>query len=235
MRRNIHDPIVENMRQTMDRQANNLARIIDELLDVNRVARGQFTIEPQVVDLREVATRAVETSRSLIESKKHILEMQLPDQPVVVKADPMRFQQVLINLLNNAAKYTPEGGSISLRVAVEDDGAVICVRDNGKGIERTALERVFDFFILLEPNSASALGGLGVGLALVRRIVELHGGRVQAKSDGAGRGAEFIVRMPVSESPLVQIDAAIRTLLNELTASVDETKDQVSKSPSMGA
>jgi PAS domain S-box-containing protein len=199
-RRSIQDPIVEAMRQTIERQSGQLARIIDELLDVNRVARGQFTIEKETLDLREVLHRAIETSRPLIESRLHTLTLDIGDAPIPVHADPLRLQQVVVNLLNNAAKYTPSHGTITLTATADDGHAEIRVRDTGKGIPRDALDRVFDLFIQLEPNSGSALGGLGVGLALVRRIVELHGGSVLARSEGVGQGAEFVVRMPLSQS-----------------------------------
>jgi PAS domain S-box-containing protein len=202
-RRNIQDPIVESMRQTIERQSGQLARIIDELLDVNRVARGQFTIEKETLDLREILQRAIETSRPLIDARQHKLDVHMGSVPIPVHADPLRLQQVVVNLLNNAAKYTPSQGSITLIASAIDGHAEIRVRDTGKGIPRDALDRVFDLFIQLEPNSGSALGGLGVGLALVRRIVELHGGRVQARSEGLGRGAEFNVRLPLSQSAIV--------------------------------
>jgi PAS domain S-box-containing protein len=200
-RRDIQDPIVESMRQTIDRQATQLTRIIDELLDVNRVARGQLHIDKQHLDLRDILHRAVETSRPLIDARQHTLHLTISPDPINVHADPMRLQQVVVNLLNNAAKYTPGGGDIYLSTQFDDGHVSIKVRDTGKGIERASLDRVFDLFIQLEPNSGSSLGGLGVGLALVRRIVELHGGRVQARSDGPGRGAEFIVRIPISDPP----------------------------------
>ena len=197
-RRNIQDPIVEAMRQTIDRQSAQLTRIIDELLDVNRVARGQFTIDKKIIDLRDVITRAIETSRPGIDARDHKFALDISSEPLLVNADPLRMQQVIVNLLNNAAKYTPEKGQIWLSACVEDDKAIIRVRDTGKGIEREALDRVFDLFIQLDPNPTNSLGGLGVGLALVRRIVELHGGRVQGFSEGTDRGAEFRVTLPLS-------------------------------------
>jgi CheY-like chemotaxis protein/two-component sensor histidine kinase len=211
------------MRQTIERQSSQLARIIDELLDVNRVARGQFTIEKETLDLREILHRAIETSRPLIEARQHKLDVDIAGVPIPVHADPLRMQQVVVNLLNNAAKYTPSQGTITLDASAVDGHAEIRVRDTGKGIPRDALDRVFDLFIQLEPNSGSALGGLGVGLALVRRIVELHGGRVQARSEGVGRGAEFNVRLPLSQSAITsriaddaldpKFSAAVRVLV----------------------
>jgi PAS domain S-box-containing protein len=205
-RRKIDDPMVESMRQTIERQSAHLVRIIDELLDVNRVARGQFTVEKTTIDLRDVIQRAVETSRPLIDARQHRFTLELPGHPVCVEADAMRMTQVIVNLLNNAAKYTPAGGEIHLEAGLSGQSAEIRVRDNGKGIERAALDRIFDLFIQLEPNAGGALGGLGVGLALVRRIVELHGGRVQAKSEGPGRGSEFIVRIPLSRATVTPVE-----------------------------
>jgi PAS domain S-box-containing protein len=199
-RRKIEDPIVESMCQTIDRQSAQLVRIIDELLDVNRVARGQFSIERAVIDLRDVIVRAMETSRPAIDAKNHSLTVDLGAQEIRVDADALRMTQVVVNLLNNAAKYTPPGGRLELQAMVVDELAEIHVRDNGKGIDREAIDRIFDLFIQLEPNSLGSMGGLGVGLALVRRIVELHGGRVQARSEGVGRGSEFIVRIPISHA-----------------------------------
>jgi len=201
-RRKIEDPIVESMRQTIERQSGQLVRIIDELLDVNRVARGQFSIDKSIIDLREVIQRAVETSRPVIDGKHHSLTIAIGDAPIRVDADGLRLSQVLVNLLNNAAKYTPAGGHIELHARVAGDHAEVRVSDDGKGIDRGELERIFDLFIQLEPNVTAAFGGLGVGLALVRRIVELHGGRVQARSEGPGKGSEFIVRLPISHEPL---------------------------------
>jgi len=199
-RRKIQDPIVESMRQTIERQSAQLVRIIDELLDVNRVARGQFVIEKATIDLRDVIHRAVETSRPLVDARHHKLTLRLDDAAIRVDADALRMTQVVVNLLNNAAKYTGPGGAIGLEAHAVGDNAEIRVVDNGKGIDREALDRIFDLFMQLDPNAGGALGGLGVGLALVRRIVELHGGHVQAKSDGLGKGSEFIVRIPLSRA-----------------------------------
>jgi PAS domain S-box-containing protein len=198
-RRNVEDPLVEAMRQTIDRQSQNLTRIVDELLDVNRVARGQFTINRQSIDLRDVLARAVETSRPLIEARGHRLNISIADQPIECFGDPMRLAQVVINILNNAAKYTPDGGQIWLSAERQGERVEVRVRDDGRGIERDLIDRVFDLFMQVDPNAGSALGGLGVGLALVRRIVELHGGSVQAASEGLGKGSEFIVRLPLSQ------------------------------------
>ena len=196
-RRKSEDPLIEAMRQTIDRQSQNLTRIVDDLLDVNRVARGQFIIDKQSIDLRDVLARAVEASRPLIDAHHHRLHVSIADRPIDCFGDPMRLTQVVINILNNAAKYTPEDGEIWLSAAQVGEQVEIRIRDNGRGIERDALDRVFDLFMQIDPNAGSALGGLGVGLALVRRIVELHGGGVHAFSDGLGKGSEFLVRLPI--------------------------------------
>jgi PAS domain S-box-containing protein len=197
-RKGMRDPTLESMRQTIDRQSMLMTRLLDELLDVNRIARGQFTIERVPVDLRDVLARAVETSRPLIDSRRHSLKVSIPNQPIRVMGDALRLTQAAVNLLNNAAKYTPEGGSIRLSASVRGAEIEIRVVDNGAGIERDMLEKVFDIFVQVNPAARNALGGLGVGLALVRRVVELHGGNVQARSEGKMHGTEFVVRLPLS-------------------------------------
>jgi PAS domain S-box-containing protein len=197
-RKGLNDPTLESMRQTIDRQSMLLTRLLDELLDVNRIARGQFAIEHEPVDVRDVLTRAIETSRPLIDSRRHSLEVSVPDQPARVLGDALRLTQTFVNLLNNAAKYTPEGGNIRVSASVRGAEIEVRVVDNGAGIERDMLEKVFDLFVQIDPAVQNALGGLGVGLALVRRVVELHGGNVQARSEGKMYGAEFIVRLPLS-------------------------------------
>ena len=195
-RRGIADPILEAMRLTIDRQSIMLTRIVDELLDVNRVARGQLTMEKEAVDLRDVIERGVETGKPLIDAHRHTLHLSIPDTPIGCFVDPLRIAQVVINILTNAAKYTPDGGDIWLSAERAGSRVELRIRDNGRGIERDSIDRVFDMFMQTDPGNASALGGLGVGLALVRRIVELHGGSVRASSGGLGRGSEFLVYLP---------------------------------------
>jgi PAS domain S-box-containing protein len=228
-RKGLKDPTLESMRQTIDRQSMLLTRLLDELLDVNRIARGQFVIERELVDVRDVLTRAIETSRPLIDSRRHSLEVSVPDQPARVLGDALRLTQTFVNLLNNAAKYTPEGGSIRLSAAVRGAEIEVRVIDNGAGIERDMLEKVFDLFVQVDSTMQHALGGLGVGLALVRRVVELHGGNVLARSEGKTYGAEFVVRLPLSieqiqvistrESPVPGSIRALRVLI------VDDNRD----------
>ena len=206
----LKDPTLESMRLTIDRQSAHLSRLLDELLDVNRIARGQFSIERHPVSLTDVITRAIESSRPLIDGRRHRLVVDWPSEPHIVLGDDVRLTQAFVNLLNNAAKYTPDGGLITVSTRVGPTDFEVTVRDTGRGIAKEELERVFDLFVQIEPNSQHALGGLGVGLALVRRVVELHSGSVQARSDGLGKGSEFIVRLPRPPSaPRVVDDATI--------------------------
>jgi PAS domain S-box-containing protein len=216
-RKGMGDPVLESMRQTIDRQSVLLTRIVDELLDVNRMARGHFSIERQTIDLREVLARAVETSRPLLEQRRHTFEMELPEELPALTGDVMRLVQVFVNLLNNAAKYTAAHGLVRLEAQLEENEVIVRVRDTGRGIPAESLERVFDLFMQVAPETGGEQGGLGVGLALVRRIVELHGGRVFARSEGAGKGSEFSVHLPratrdVELSPKPTVQPGIRQL-----------------------
>jgi PAS domain S-box-containing protein len=195
-KRGLRDRTLEAMRDTIDRQVSMLARIIDDLLDVNRIARGQFTVVKEDVDLRDVMRRALETSKPLIDSQAHILTVTIPERNIPLHGDAIRLAQAFSNLLNNAARYTSPGGHITM--VVEPRAADVNVRivDTGRGISRADMDRIFDLFTQLSP-AAAGLGGLGVGLALVRRVVELHGGTVRAQSAGLGKGSEFSVVLPL--------------------------------------
>ena len=228
-RKGLNDPTLESMRQTIDRQSTQLTRLLDELLDVNRIARGEFAIQRELADFQDVLTRATEMSRPLIDARGHRLHLNIPKGAIPVVGDSLRLIQMVVNILNNAAKYTPEGGDIWLTVAVRSPNVEIRVRDNGRGIQRDMLERVFDLFMQADPQSGNALGGLGVGLALVRRVVELHGGNVQARSDGIGHGSEFIARLPVAiqrlhaVEPVKSVDPGVVPRLRVLI--VDDNRD----------
>ncbi|HEX7082394.1 MAG TPA: PAS domain S-box protein [Gammaproteobacteria bacterium] len=197
-KKGLPDPTLESMRQTIERQSAHLTRIIDELLDVNRIARGKFTIAKENLDVKEVLARAVETSRPLIDSQGHRLHVEISPDSLHVQGDSVRLTQAMVNLLNNAAKYTPAGGQIWLTAEAHAADVEVRVRDSGRGISAEDIERIFDLFAQIDPNSTEGRGGLGVGLALVRRVVELHAGSVKARSGGPGRGSEFIVRLPLS-------------------------------------
>jgi signal transduction histidine kinase len=180
----------------IDRQVSHLARLVDDLLDVSRITRGKIDMKMATLDVATVIDTAVETSRPQLEALSHELHVQLPDAPLFVNADHARLAQILSNLLNNAAKFTPRGGTIWLSALSEGDEAVFRVRDTGIGIPPEMLERVFDLFTQVEQSLDRAQGGLGIGLTVVQRLVELHGGRVEAASAGIGCGSEFTVRLP---------------------------------------
>jgi signal transduction histidine kinase/ActR/RegA family two-component response regulator len=187
------------VRQTSDiiaRQVDHMTRLVDDLLDVSRVTRGLVTLETEPLDMKRIVSDAVEQVAPLINTRRHHLSLQLPDAAVHVKGDQKRLVQVIANLLNNSSKYTPEGGNIVLCVELEDSQVVLSVADNGIGMEPELVSRVFDLFAQAERTSDRSQGGLGLGLALVRSLVGLHGGSVQAYSKGQGEGSRFTVRLP---------------------------------------
>jgi PAS domain S-box-containing protein len=187
---------VGQAREMMERQMRHLVRLVDDLLDLSRVTRGKLELRKQRVDLAAVVRTAVETSRPLIEAAGHHLTITLPPQPVFLDGDPVRLAQVFSNLLNNAAKYTERGGHIWLTAGRQGGDAVVSVRDSGLGIPREMLGKVFELFTQVDRTLEKAQGGLGIGLTLVRRLAEMHGGSVEAKSEGYGHGSEFTVRLP---------------------------------------
>jgi PAS domain S-box-containing protein len=184
------------VRSMMEQQVRNLTRLVDDLLDVSRITRGKIRLRKETTDLATVVGHAVETVRSLIELQKHELSVSLPDEPVHLEADPTRLEQVLTNLLNNAAKYTEPGGHIRLTAGREGAEVVVRVGDNGMGIPDELLPHIFDMFTQADRTLDRSQGGLGIGLTLVRRLVEMHGGSILAHSDGPGKGSEFMVRLP---------------------------------------
>ena len=194
-------PAESNMGQAcdiIDRQVRHMVHLIDDLLDLTRIARGKLRLQRTRFDLRKAVHQAVQTARPLIDSQAHQLSVQLPDEPIVLEGDESRVVQVLTNLLGNAAKYTEGGGQISLTAAREGAEAVLGVRDNGIGIEPEMRERIFDLFTQVGGSLHRSQGGLGIGLTLVRQLVELHGGRVSVHSEGTGKGSEFVVRLPLA-------------------------------------
>lgn len=183
----------------MRRQVQHLTRLVDDLLDVSRITRGKVSLQREIVDLQTVVRSAVETSRPVIEANGHTLDMTFPAEPLQLHGDPVRLAQAISNLLNNAAKYTPNGGLIRLVVERDSGCAVVRVIDNGIGIAEAALPHVFDLFMQEDESSGRAQGGLGIGLTLVRTFVHLHGGEVRAFSAGLNRGCEFVIRLPATE------------------------------------
>ena len=190
-------PELSAAREIIDRQARHLSRLVDDLLDISRVTTDKITIHPETVDAAAVVTRAVETVRHLIEERRHELAISLPEAPLLLWGDPTRLVQVVGNLLGNAAKYMDEGGHIVLSLAQEQGEVVFRAHDRGMGIPAEMLSRVFDPFVQLDRGLNRAQGGLGIGLALVRSLVDLHGGTVEAFSEGPGKGSEFVVRLPL--------------------------------------
>ena len=191
-------PVAAEARDVMERQLTQLIRLVDDLLEVSRISRGKIELRRAAVDLAGVVASAVETSRPAIDAARHRLEIRLPPAPLHVEGDFVRLSQVVANLLNNAAKYTDPVGRIALSVQREGAEAEIRVQDNGVGLAPELLPRIFDMFA--QADRARAAGGLGIGLALAKMLVDLHGGRIEARSGGVGRGSEFAVRLPVKST-----------------------------------
>jgi PAS domain S-box-containing protein len=199
----------EQARALMVRQLEQMVRLVDDLLDVSRIGQGKLELRREHVALAAVVQSAVETSRPLIEHMGHELTVALPDAPVLVDADPTRLAQVFANLLNNAAKYTDRGGHIRLTAGRQGGDVVVSVQDTGIGIAADQLPGLFQMFSQGERALERSQGGLGIGLTLVKRLVEMHGGRIEAHSDGPGRGAEFVVRLPAArDAPGPEVAAA---------------------------
>lgn len=195
-----HDSSAERVIGLMDRQINLMVRLVDDLMEVSRISRGKIELRKGAVDAADVVRSAVEVSRPLIEAGSHQLSLDVPPEPVSLDGDFVRLTQVVANLLNNAAKYSDEGGRISLQVGRENRWAVISVRDTGHGIPPDMLPLVFEPFLQIERQSGPAQAGLGIGLTLAKHLVELHGGSVVARSEGRGRGSEFVVRLPLGSA-----------------------------------
>ena len=208
------DDPVNRVLSTMSRQINHLTRLVDDLLDISRINSGKIELKKTFCDLRVIAEQAFAASRSHIDERRHEVELSLPDQPVVSEVDGVRVAQVISNLLNNAARYTEPGGRIRLSIEIANEHAVIRVSDNGQGIEPELIDRVFDMFVQRDSGG----GGLGVGLALVKRMVELHGGVISAKSHGRGHGTEFAVKLPLAVGQAPEIEMHEKRRVRESTA-----------------
>ena len=184
----------EDVRELLQRQLSHMGRMVEDLLDASRVLRGDIKLDMVSLDLRDVLQDGLDLVAALAAERGQQLEVHLPDHPMMVRADPTRLRQVFSNLLTNAHKYTPPGGSIIVTAATRDTAAIVSIRDTGEGIPPEALDRLFGLFV----RATTSTGGLGIGLAMSKRLVELHGGSIRAASEGPGRGAEFIVSLPIA-------------------------------------
>ena len=222
--------MVNEARTMMERQLGQMVRLVDDLLDVSRITRNKLELRKERVTLASILHSAVETSRPLMEQSGHTFSLTLPPTPVYLDADLTRLAQVFSNLLNNSAKYTMPGGRISLTGEVVKGEAVLRVQDNGMGIPSDALSRIFEMFSQVDRNMERAQGGLGIGLTLVRRLVELHDGTIEAHSEGPGRGSEFVVRLPVLKewcqpSNISASDQGVTVGLRQRILVVDDNHD----------
>ena len=208
----IQDPAIEQVTSMMERQVAHMVRMVDDLLEVSRISRGKIELRKESAELAAVLRNAVDTSLPLIEKGRHKLVVDVPDEPVLLEADPVRLAQVFANLLNNSAKYTREGGEIRVTVTVDNGMAVVCVKDNGEGIPGAMLQRVFNMFTQVATGNR-AHGGLGIGLTLARTLVHLHGGTIDAASEGPGKGCEFTVRLPIAQHAVIRAPAPSKDLV----------------------
>ena len=182
----------------MERQVNHLVRLVDDLMEVSRITRGLIDLRYEETDLASVLRSAVETSKPLIEAAEHQLAISIPSEPIPLRGDSVRLSQVFANLLNNAAKYTDRQGQIGLSARREGQEIVVSVRDSGIGIPAAMVPMVFDMFVQADRSTDRSQGGLGIGLTLAKRLVEMHGGTISAHSAGPGQGSEFVVRLPIA-------------------------------------
>ncbi|NKE67165.1 PAS domain S-box protein [Ramlibacter sp. RBP-2] len=214
-------PALRNARDILDRQLTHVTRLVDDLLDIGRLTTGKIRLQREDVSVADLVARAVETARPLIEARRHTLSIELPSQPVHVEADPTRLSQIMQNLLVNAAKYTPDGGRVSVKAHAADGFVTITVTDNGRGIAHGDLQRIFELFAQGD-NGTPNDSGLGVGLTLARSLAEMHGGRLDAESPGPGQGSTFLLRLPLGqhqERPAGEASSTFRVLV------VDDNRD----------
>jgi signal transduction histidine kinase len=202
------DPQLNWARDVIARQFTSLTRLVDDLLDVSRITRGKINLTREVVDFEALISRAVETVHPLVNEHRHELTLELPEPGVKIFGDPTRLTQVIANVLGNAAKYTDTGGRISLTAAVKQSDVEIRIRDNGIGIRPEMLPYVFELFTQLDRADGRTQGGLGIGLALVRQLVQMHGGSVSAVSEGSGKGSEFVIRLPILREDEASVSAS---------------------------
>jgi PAS domain S-box-containing protein len=201
MKGSVDESVRSRALEVMDRQLGHMVRLVDDLLDVSRISRGKVELKRAPVSVASIVEHALDLTRPLLEAGEHTLGVRLPDEPAFVHGDLTRLSQAVGNLLNNAARYTPKGGAIDVIASIERGEAVIRVVDNGIGIPADALPEVFELFVQVDRDGGPRHGGLGIGLSLVRRLVEMHGGSVGVESEGAGKGSMFTVRLPLTTGP----------------------------------
>ncbi|HEY3414818.1 MAG TPA: PAS domain-containing protein [Armatimonadota bacterium] len=195
------DPSLQRTLEVVERQTHHMARLVDDLLDVSRITQGKIELRRENIDIRPIVSQAVQTAQPLINARRHVIDVRMPELPLYVWADPVRMAQVLSNLLSNAAKYTEPGGRIAVTVDGEGPECIVRVQDTGVGISADMLENVFDLFAQGDRALDRDQRGLGIGLTVAKNLVQLHGGSVTARSEGIGKGAEFVIRLPVQGSP----------------------------------
>ena len=199
----------------MERQVRHMVRLIDDLLDISRISRGKLNLRKERVSLSSLVENAVESSKPFIEAGHHALNISLPQKAVSLDADPTRIAQVISNLLNNAAKYTPNGGTITLTAGCTDNSVRIEIRDTGIGLSPEMLTKIFDMFSQVDPLLVRSQGGLGIGLTLARRLTEMHNGTVEATSAGLGKGSTFIVNLPCTQTKEGEMIAPVQTQVSQ--------------------
>ena len=226
--------LVEQSRAMMERQVGQLVRLVDDLIDLSRINRGTLELRKERIDLSTVLTSAIETSRPQIEAMDHRVEITQPAEAVFVQADPIRLAQLFSNLLNNAAKYSERCGHIWITTERRDNEVLVSIRDMGIGIAADQLPSIFEMFSQVERSLEKSQGGLGIGLALVKQLIELHGGRIEAHSEGPGKGSEFIVHLPVDlKAPTTQTKVSYDAPTGSLRILVVDDNKDVANSLSM--
>jgi signal transduction histidine kinase/CheY-like chemotaxis protein len=228
----IDDPIFVKTREIFDRQVTNMSRMVDDLIDIARLERGKLQLQREHIDLNAVVAAAIETSLPIVQARRHRIEVCLASEPLFVHADPVRIEQLVTNLVTNAAKFTPEAGEITVSSSPDDGSATVSVRDNGAGLSEDMLTSIFKPFIQADRTLARSSGGLGLGLTIAHRLAVLHGGALQASSAGANKGSTFVVRLPLvsavstalsSSSPSDLADRRLRVLVVEDNSDIRES------------
>jgi PAS domain S-box-containing protein len=207
-----NDPIIEQAGSIIDRQVEVMVRLVDDLLDISRITKGKLRLTKEPVELRVVVNHAAETARPFMDARKHEFSVALPTTPIWVQADPARTEQVIVTQLNNAAKYSDNGGLIHLTVKTEENEAVIRVLDNGVGISPEAMPHIFELFTQVDGSLGRSYGGLGIGLALASNLAEMHDGRLTASSAGMGRGCEFAIKLPLLNQPSIPTSTTVEPM-----------------------